>query len=89
MHGYTDYTKMMAPAVPFFITPSDSANLDYGARGIAFSTTGAIHGMFFDGKDEREITIPTGVLAAGVIHPLRITKIFATGTTITNIIGFR
>jgi hypothetical protein len=43
---------------------------------------GAVKVTFFDGT-----TVTFGTLVAGVIHPLRVKRVFATGTTATGIIG--
>lgn len=49
-------------------------------RGIAFSAEGALVVEI----NNASVTIPSGVLAAGVIHPLSVTKV-KTGTEATNV----
>jgi hypothetical protein len=67
------------------ISPSDSGTLA-GIRGICFGGSGALRVLTQDGSD---ITIPSGVLAAGVIHPIRVKRVFATGTSATSIYGVK
>lgn len=69
----------------FAITPHDSNALALPTRGIAFATAGAL--KILDGNGNA-VTIPSGVLQAGVIHPIRATQVFSTGTTALNIWGF-
>lgn len=54
-------------------------------RAIAFGTAGALALVTPDGTD---LIIPSGVLAAGVMHPLGVVTVKKTGTTATNIVGF-
>lgn len=70
----------------FSITPSDANELTYATRAIAFSAAGILH---VTGMDGVEATIPSGVLAAGIMHPLRVKKVWADTTTATNIWGFK
>lgn len=65
----------------------DNNDISGGAiRGIAFGGAGALKITTVGGNT---VTIDSGVLAAGVIHPIGIVKVFATGTGATNIWGFR
>lgn len=65
----------------FPITPSDSTVL--AARGIVFKTAGILH--IKDGNGV-ERTIPSGVLAVGVIHWIKVTLVYA-DTAATDIWG--
>lgn len=80
----TDDKSIMAPArdlVP--VTPDDDNDLAGGiCRGIAFAGAGALAVTMANGQDR---TIASGVLAAGVLHPIRIKRIKAAGTTATSI----
>lgn len=69
----------------FAITPHDTNPLAVAARGIAFKTAGALH--IKDGNGV-EVTIPSGVLAAGVIHDIKVTQVYSTGTGAADIWGF-
>jgi hypothetical protein len=87
---YADQDPRVAPKSSpsigaFSITPSDDTDLLFVTRGIAFSPAGTLKLTM---ADDSIITIPSGVLNAGVIHPLRIKRIWATGTGASNIIGF-
>lgn len=64
-------------SVAFAITPSNDDALAVPAKAIAFKTAGALH--ILDGEGN-EVTIPSGVLAVGVIHNISVTKVFATGS---------
>lgn len=79
------YDGLEAPASHVsLITPSDTTDLTQSLRGIAFSAAGTLKVKTQDGT---VVTIPSGTLAPGIIHPIRIKRVYATGTTVTNIIG--
>jgi hypothetical protein len=61
---------------------SDTVDLPYVTRGIAIGAAGILKVNMLDGTT---VTIPSGTLAAGVIHPLRISRIFSSVTTATGI----
>jgi hypothetical protein len=63
------------------ITPSDSASLSAPVRGLVVSVAGDVKVVMVDN------TVATIYLAAGIIHPLIVTKIYSTGTAATGIIG--
>lgn len=65
------------------ITPNNSTDLVTATRGVYVGVSGDLKVDMVGG--ETAITF-TG-LAAGVIHPLRVTRIYATGTTATNIVS--
>lgn len=80
-----EHLRSIAPANSIFaITPNDGADLAPPARGIVFKTAGALH--ILDGNGS-EVTIPSGVLGVGVIHDIKVRKVFATGTTAVDIWG--
>ncbi len=66
----------------FAITPSDVANLTQVTRGIS-TADAAIIDITTAGGQRIEITV-----AAGVIHPLAIVKVWAANTTATGIVGY-
>lgn len=66
------------------VSPSDSTDLDYATRGICVGSAGAIKVTTLGGET---LVIPTGALAAGVIHPLRVTRIWSTSTTASSIVA--
>jgi len=83
-----------SPGVDVVIfTPDDNAPLPFVTRGIALAAESPLHVVMAEGETGdapgREVTIPTGFLAAGVIHPLRLRKIFNTGTTVTSVMLVR
>lgn len=64
-------------------TKHDTTNEARGpCRGIVFGGAGILKVTTIYGGDR---TIPSGVLAAGIIHPLRVTRVWNTGTTATDV----
>lgn len=61
---------------------SDSVDLATTSRGISFGGAGALKVDILGGET---VTLPSGALAAGYIHPLRVTRVWSTGTTATDI----
>ena len=63
---------------------SDSADFTtFPIRGVSFATAGAIKVTTADGDT---VTIPSGALAAGGIHPMRLRRVWSTGTTAADIV---
>lgn len=69
----------------FLITPNDSADLSQITRAISFGTAGALKITDALGNT---VTIPSGALAAGILHPIRVVKVFSTGTGASSIVGY-
>lgn len=65
----------------FAITPSDSADLAEMTLNLYVGTAGAAKLTMFDGS-----VVTYANLAAGR-HPLRVKRVWATGTTATGIVG--
>ena len=61
------------------ITPDDDADLPFVPRAIALPAAGALRVTDNEGNIH---TIPDGCLAAGILHPMRPRRIYATGTTV-------
>ena len=68
----------------FEITPHDTNELAYMTRAICFVTEGDLKITDAFGNT---VTLPSGLLSAGIMHPTRIVKVFSTGTTATDIWG--
>ena len=68
----------------FLVIPDNGADLSHSTRGIAFSTAGDLKVTTVGGET---LTIPDGILSAGIIHPIEVTKVFLTGTTASGIMG--
>jgi hypothetical protein len=64
------------------ITPSDAANLAKPTRGLYVGVSGD---LVVDSLDGNQVTFVA--LAAGQLHPIRCTRVYATGTTATDIVG--
>lgn len=69
----------------FLITPDNDNDLPATTRGVAFATAGAIKVTTANGET---LIIPSGALAAGIVHPVRWTRVHSTGTTASGIVGF-
>lgn len=80
IHSSLDVTKPATDAIS--ITPSDSTDLSKAVRGIYVGATGNVKVDMIDGS-----TVTFTALAAGVIHPLAVSRVYATGTTASNIVG--
>ena len=66
----------------YMITPSDSANLPTQCRAIRVGVAGDVHVLTRIGQD-RTLTLLDGeVFTCGVL------KVFATGTTATDLLGY-
>jgi len=67
------------------VTPNDGADLPNATRGPYVGVAGDVKVDFVDGG--------TGIilkaLAAGIVHPFRVKRVYATGTTATDIVGVR
>jgi hypothetical protein len=70
--------------IAFLITASDSVNIT-NYRGISFTTAGTIVAEMKDGST---VTIPSGALAVGIIHPFAPQKI-KTASTAAGFVGWR
>lgn len=66
----------------FAVTPNDGAELPEMTRALYVGATGALHVLLASGA---EVTF-AGV-AGGTMLPIRVRKVFATGTTATSIVG--
>ena len=66
----------------FEITPSDSADLEQTTRGLYVGIIGDVTVVMAAG-----MTLTFVELAAGIIHPLKVKKVFATGTDAADIVG--
>jgi hypothetical protein len=66
----------------FEITPSDSVNLTHVTRGLYVGIVGDVHVVTVGGDDVTFID-----MAAGVIHPVRVRQVMASGTNAGEMIG--
>lgn len=74
---------MSSPAeYAYVVTPDDGADLGFTTRGVYVGVSGDLHVDLVGGS---EVTFVG--LAAGVVHPLRVARVYATGTTATSIVG--
>lgn len=66
----------------FNIIPNDVTDLEPIARAIYIGTSGTLRVRMVNGSD-----VSFGNILAGIVHPLRVVRVFATGTTATDIRG--
>lgn len=64
------------------ITPDNSTDLANSTRGIYVGVTGDLKVDTVGGS-----TVTFVGLAAGIIHPIRARRVYATGTSVTSIVG--
>ena len=64
------------------VTPDNDNDLSFVTRGIMVSVSGDVAVTTKAGND---VTLPA--LAAGIIHPFRVSRIKSTGTTATGILA--
>lgn len=75
-------TGMEPAGSAFAISPDNSTDLALMTRGIYVGGTGDLKVDMADGT-----TVTFVGLAAGVVHPIRARRVYATGTSATSIIG--
>lgn len=66
----------------FDITPDDASDLPQMTRGLMVASAGDVAVVL---KDGTALTLPA--LAPGVIYPLRLSRVLATGTTAAGLKG--
>jgi hypothetical protein len=69
---------MAPPTSVAAITPSDTTRHDPPLRAISIDAEGAV-AVLLDGM-AAAVTLPAGILAPGIAHPMIIRKIMSTGT---------
>ena len=74
-------TDMSSASYAFAITPHNTNDLAVPTRGIYVGVSGDVK------VDIGGVAITLVGLAAGMIHPLQVTRVYATGTTATSIVG--
>ncbi|MHA2067642.1 MAG: spike base protein, RCAP_Rcc01079 family [Candidatus Thorarchaeota archaeon] len=67
----------------FAITPNDTTDLDNPTRGLYVGVAGDVTAILID--DDAAVTFVA--LAAGIIHPISCSRVLATGTAATDILG--
>lgn len=85
MPGKLQAERTVIPAENGFpITPNDSVDLATPAKGIYVGTFGDLKVRMLGGG----IVTFVGI-TAGIIHPIQVAKVFATGTNAQDIVGLR
>ena len=67
------------------LTPSNSEAMPTTSFFISFVTAGTIAGILAGDTTNTTIDIPSGALAAGIIHPIAFKRINASGTSAVGI----
>jgi hypothetical protein len=67
------------------VTKHDTNELTYFTRGISFAVAGDLAVVTAGGET---VVIPSGALAAGIVHPLRVKQVLSTGTAATGIVAY-
>lgn len=67
------------------ITPNNSTDLTGVTRGLYVGVSGDVKVDLYDNETVTTVTFVD--LAAGVIHPIRARRVYATGTSATSILG--
>lgn len=71
----------------YSVTQSDATADPNGPfRALLISVVGAVK---LTTRGGTTVTIPSGGLAAGVLHPIRVQRVWSTGTTATGIFGVK
>lgn len=77
---------MTAPAQHIaLVTPDDANDLSNITRFLSIGVAGTLKVTTRGGET---LTIPSGLLSAGVMHRLEITRVWASGTTATGIVAY-
>lgn len=78
-------TSLTSPAIAGeTIVPDDANDLTHATRGIYVGATGSVVAVMVSGD---EVTLSEA--QAGVIYPLRVKRVKASGTTAAGLIGLR
>lgn len=78
--------RAILPAVSIFlITPNNSVDLSTPTRGLSIAAEGDLRVLTIN---DETVTVPEGALAAGIIHPICVKRVYSTGTTATGIVGY-
>jgi hypothetical protein len=82
------YIEQMAlPTDALTVTPSDDTLYDPPLRAISIDAEGAVAVLLDDMT--AAVTLPAGILAPGIAHPMIVRRVLATGTDLTlNILGW-
>lgn len=79
--GFKDFDMLASAEHAETIVPSDANPLARVTRGVYVGTTGNLRVTMASGETRTFTNI-----AAGIVHPLQIIQVWATGTTATGVI---
>jgi hypothetical protein len=66
----------------FAVTPNDSTDLSETTRALYVGTAGSVAAVMASGA-----SVTFGSIASGMVLPVRVTRVLATGTTASAILG--
>ncbi len=66
------------------VTPDDATNLAYATRGLYVGQGGDIRVTMLSGD-----VVTLRNIQPGIIYPIRVVQVLATGTTATDVVGLR
>jgi len=78
-----DFSAVAPAAAGAAVTPHDTNNIA-PTRGLYVGVSGDVKVVMLDGT-----TVTFVGLAAGIVHPLTVVRVFSTDTTATNIVALR
>ena len=76
------YPSSHAAAGAKAITPSDTVDLEYVTRGVYVGVSGNVAAVMASGE-----VVVFVAMAAGIIHPLSVSRINSTSTDATNLVA--
>ena len=82
MGGFREVGEIKSAEGAFPITPSNANPLERPTRALYVGVTGNVRVQLVNGT----VVTLTG-LVAGIVHPIKVIQVYASGTTATNILG--
>ncbi len=84
MDTFADHAVgLTAPATrPETITPNDSADLSHTTRALYVGQTGNVRVQMVSGD-----IVTLANMQGGILYPIRASRVFATGTTASDLVG--
>jgi hypothetical protein len=83
-------SNQSGPGAPYqhavLVTPSDTDDLANASTALLLSVDGALK---VDTEGGETVVFPTGTFLVKTFLPLRVTRVYSTGTTATGIVAFR
>jgi len=85
--GWTQIPKILPPTKIVNVgAGSDATVYSPPLRALSIGTVGDVKVKDAEGND---VTIPSNALTAGIQHPMQVSMVYQTGTTASEIVGWR